>query len=232
MPLSRARPRTLFRSNIPFIVPSSGSIGDNGALSGVVALPLAYPHAYVYIPADRIVAGSAAGFYYAVFSSTSAATLYNNLYVSGEPTVPGTPTAFATTGPGAYTQTTSAVTALAYTLPAGTVGPNGKLRFEGATRTANNANGKTLALRFTATGISTLVMNSTAGAAFIATLRAMGAGVQIGKLVASTNYNAGQDPQRTTFDMTAAQSFNLAPAIANAAADYIVLLEFEIILEA
>lgn len=101
-------PYTLLSNGIPFVIPSSGTMGNNGALSGITAVPVAYPSAYVYLPANAIQAGSAAGWYYAVFSSTTAATIYNNPYTSGVPTIPGSPTAFASTGPGAYTQTTGA----------------------------------------------------------------------------------------------------------------------------
>ena len=75
-------PQTLGQSHIPFVLLSSGTMGNNGAislLSGAVAT--AYPNAYVYLPALAIAAtgpGSAAGWYYAVFSSTTALTVYNN----------------------------------------------------------------------------------------------------------------------------------------------------------
>lgn len=97
--------------NIPFFLCSSGTMGNNGAVTGLTALPFetsygASPNAYVYMPANAISAGSAAGWYYAVFSSPTACTLYNNVYTSGVPTIPSSPTAFVTTGPGAFTQTT------------------------------------------------------------------------------------------------------------------------------
>jgi len=114
-------PYTFISTGVPFVLVSSGTMGNNGALSGITAVSNTYPNAYVYLPANAISTGSTAGWYYAVFSSTTAATIYNNTYTSGVPSIPASPTAFVTTGPGAYTQTTSAVTALNYTVAAGTI---------------------------------------------------------------------------------------------------------------
>ena len=123
-----ALPQTLGQSHIPFVLVSSGTMGNNGALSGLTAVAVAYPNAYVWMPSGAISAGSAAGWYYAVFSSTTAATVYNNTYTSGTPAIPGSPTAFATTGPGGYTQTTgSNIAAYTLVIPGNTIGVNGTL---------------------------------------------------------------------------------------------------------
>ena len=120
---------TLLATAIPMILPSSGTIGNNGALSGLTAFPGTYVSCYMYFPANAIAAGVAAGLYYCVMSSTTAGTIYNNTYTSGQPTIPASPTAFSTTGPGAYTQTTASdVTVLSGTVPANTLGINGELR--------------------------------------------------------------------------------------------------------
>lgn len=119
----------LGQSRVPFVMPSSGSVGNNGALSGITAVAVIYPNAYVYMPAGAISSGSLAGWYYGVFSSTSAATLYNNVYTSGTPAIPGSPTAFSTTGPGAYTQTTvSLISSYQLTIAGNTIGLNGSVR--------------------------------------------------------------------------------------------------------
>lgn len=91
---------------IPFISPSTGSMGNNGAISGLTALPLTYANCYLYLPASAISAGSAAGWYFAQMSSSTAGTVYNNTYTTGVPTIP-TPVAFVTTGPGAFTGDTT-----------------------------------------------------------------------------------------------------------------------------
>jgi hypothetical protein len=125
-------PSVLGQSHIPFILISSATIGNNGALTAATALPVTYPSAYAYFPAGAIAAsgaGSAAGWYYMVFSSATAGTIYNNTYTSGTPTIPASPTAFVTTGPGGFTQTTgSFITGYSLTIPGYTIGPNGSVR--------------------------------------------------------------------------------------------------------
>ncbi len=138
--LLTAYPYQLGQSHIPFVLCSSGSMGNNGALSGIATLPNNYPHAYVYMPAGAISTGSAAGWYYAVFSTQTAATLYNNTYTSGTPAIPASPTAFSTTGPGAFTQTTAtAITAYSLTIAANTIGANGSVQVMASASYLNSA---------------------------------------------------------------------------------------------
>lgn len=135
-------PYTLIETGIPFVL-TSGSMGNNGALTLTTAVATAYPNAYVYMPAGAIQVGSAAGWYYAVFSTTSAATIYNNTYSSGQPTIPASPTAFVTTGPGAFTfSTASSYSGVSVTLPANAMGINGSLEFIWTATANNSANAK------------------------------------------------------------------------------------------
>jgi hypothetical protein len=152
--VNRGAPCAIGQSHIPFVLVSSGTMGNDGALSGFTAVAAAYPNAYVYLPAGAIASGSAAGWYYAVFSSTTAATVYNNAYSSGTPAIPASPTAFVTTGPGAFTQTTgSLITAYALTIPGNTIGPNGSIRVTGAISYDNDGNSKTLGLSYGGTSL-------------------------------------------------------------------------------
>ncbi len=140
---------TVGQSRIPMILPSSGSMANNGALTLTTALDQTYPNAYFYMPASAIAAGSAAGFYYGVMSSTTAVTLYNNPYVSGTPTIPASPTAFVTTGPGSYTQTTAAfLTCYTITIPGGTLGIYDEVQARGNISYNNTAGAKTLNLDY------------------------------------------------------------------------------------
>lgn len=149
-------PSIIGQTHIPFVLPSSGSMGNNGALSSITALPTIYPNAYVYMPAGAIASGSAAGWYYAVFSSTTAATLYNNTYTSGTPAIPGTPTPFVTTGPGSYTQTTgSTIAAYALSILGNTIGPNGAVRLNGSWTYNNTSGNKTIAFVYDASTFNT-----------------------------------------------------------------------------
>lgn len=230
--LTHTTPRSLFRSAVPFVVPSSGSMADNGALTVTTALAQVYSRAFVYLPADAIVSGSAAGWYYAVFSSTTAATVYNNTYTSGVPVVPASPTAFVTTGPGAYTQVTTGIQGPAYTLPANTVGLTGKLRFEGAVRAAVTATNKTFAVR---AGTTTLpgapAMNNFGTLSFEARLKAQAVGEQAVDLRGSLSSAATPAAVLRQLDMTASQSLNALMTLA-VATEWMVLLDFEIIQEA
>lgn len=148
-------PYVIAKSAIPFVKLSSGSIGNNGALSGITALQKAYAGAYVYVPAGGIAAGvpAAATWYWAVFSTTQAATIYNSIYTTGVPTA-GVTTAFATTGPGAFTGATGAVTAQNYAMAGGSMGANGALRMNDQSTGTSNANAKTVTLQFGATAVS------------------------------------------------------------------------------
>lgn len=147
--LNGSTPFVLLSTGIPFVFLSSGTMGNNGALSGITAVANAYASAYCYLPANAISTGSAAGWYYAVFSSTTAATIYNNVYTSGTPTIPSSPTAFSTTGPGAYTQVTSTfITGPSVTLTGNTLSKNGSLRYNLSTTNNNSAGSKQVRFSF------------------------------------------------------------------------------------
>lgn len=145
-------PVTAGQGHLPMVLPSSGTIGNNGALSGITAVAAIYPNAYCSLPAGAIFSGSAAGLYYCVFSSTTAATIYNNPYIAcGTPTIP-TATAlapFVTTGPGAYTQTTGTPLQLyCYTVPANYIGPNGSMFVSAQYTTNATATVKVAAMKY------------------------------------------------------------------------------------
>lgn len=136
---------TLLEIAVPILLPSSGSFGNNGALTGIAALDVILVNGYLYFPAGAIFAGSLAGLYYFAGSSTTAGTVYNNVYSGlGQPTIPATPTPFVCTGPGAYTQS-SAVDILlcSVNIPAGALGTQSKLVANTFTLAPSNANTKT-----------------------------------------------------------------------------------------
>src|SRR5690349_20306203 len=66
-------PYVLAQCGIPFIKASSGTMGNNGALSGLTALPTTYAKAFIWLPAGAIAAGvpAAATWYYVQMSSTT-----------------------------------------------------------------------------------------------------------------------------------------------------------------
>lgn len=144
----------LISNAIPMILPSSGSIGNNGALTALTALPTTYANCYMYFPANAIVAGSAAGLYFVQMSSTSAGTIFNNTYSSGVPTIPASPTPFVTTGPGAYAQTTgSALTILSVVVKGNTLGITGGLEANAIWALNSTAGIKTATLFYSTAGL-------------------------------------------------------------------------------
>lgn len=139
----------VLQSNLEIYIPSSGSIGNNGALTLTTALQnIMSDGCWMSFPVGSIAAGipAAAGMkYWVVMSSTTAGTIYNNTYTPGTnlPTPPVTPTPFVTTGPGAFTQTISTdVTAYSFTVPANSMGPNGSIDIELWCRANNSAGTK------------------------------------------------------------------------------------------
>lgn len=116
---------------IPFIIPSNGTMSNNGAFTLGTALLKAYPVAYVHFASGMISSGSTAGWYYCVFSSTTAGTVYNNTYSSGKPAIPASPTAFSTTGPGAFTGQSNINTGIQCTIKGNLLGKQGVVRLTG-----------------------------------------------------------------------------------------------------
>lgn len=160
----------IFQTGIPFIMASTGSFANNGALTGMTAGPAGFWNgpAYLNFPAGAIVAAGAAGWYYTVLSSTTAGTVYNNTYTSGQPFIPGSAvlSSFVTTGPGAYTGVTTAQTALSFTIPANSMGANGQLWFSFLLGFNGSTNNKTVTIKIGSTVIFSLVEATAATIAY------------------------------------------------------------------
>lgn len=117
---------------IPVIIPNSSTVATNGAIT-LTALPDTYAlGAWVYLPAGAIV-GGAAGFYWTIFSSTTAGIVKTN-YVDPSATefLPYVPTGTLTTAVGSnsgyVTPTASDVALINITLPANTVSVGSALK--------------------------------------------------------------------------------------------------------
>jgi hypothetical protein len=139
---------------VPVIKVSSGTMGNNGALSGITALGRTYSGgAWLYLPAGAVAAGvpAAAGFQWGVGSSTTAFTVYNSTWNgTGAPPI-GVQTAFVTTGPGAFTGDTTEQ-GIAITVPAGAMGPNGYIEIVAVFSHTNSAGNKVPRLRLGGVG--------------------------------------------------------------------------------
>ena len=146
------------QSSVHVYIAPSGTMGNNGAVTLGTALPRAFTEGlYLHFEANAIYAGSAAGKYWAIMSTTTAGVVYNNTFSAtsnGMPSLVTSPTAFVTTGPGAYTGATSEVAFGQATLPGGSLGPNGNWNSFLQFGTNSSANLKTGRVYFDGTLIS------------------------------------------------------------------------------
>lgn len=219
---NRLMPYILAKSAIPMILCSSGSMGNNGAITGLTALPTTYADAYIYLPANAISAGSSAGLYYFVGSSTTAGTVYNNAYTSGVPTIPASPTAFVTTGPGAFAQSTSEITLQTITVLGGSMGANGELRCQNLMWSNNNSGtSKSLRARIASDLLSVTQPTTTTFSRNMVAFQNRGV---VNKNVANPyqNYGATNSTMYTSINTAIDQSFTFTGQLA-AATDFIVL---------
>jgi len=156
-------PLVIAKSAIPFISVSSGTMGNNGALSAITALPRTFSNgAYILLPAGAIAAGvpAASTWYWAVFSSTTAATVYNSTYTSGVPAA-GVTTAFSTTGPGAFTGSTAEDAGPITNLGAGVIKVNSQLRHSASLSLNSTVNSKAYRLRWSGIGGTSIFSTGT-----------------------------------------------------------------------
>lgn len=204
-------------------------MGANGALSAIATLTAVYPNCYLYFPAGKAFSGSAAGWYYAVMSSGTAGTVYNNTYTTGTPTIPASPTAIADAGPGAYTQTSgSGIDAYKLVIPGNTLGINDRLRFTASILQVSNANATKLcshimgATTFRNPALTVSVLN------FNDEFELVAQGSQSAQTVtpaAATDALAfggvNTTPTLYTLDFTASQTFKVTLQITTVATDYV-----------
>lgn len=168
---------------VPVILGSSGTMGDNGAVSGMTALPTTYSGGcWMYFVANAIDGSNAAGFYWFVASSTTAGTVYNSTFDGESVPAAGTATAFVSTGPGAYNGVaTGEILAATVAIGAGDIGPNGTLRadFKGTNNTA--AGNKIFRVDFGGTDVVSATLTTNAGGeGFVRIVNAGVANRQIG----------------------------------------------------
>lgn len=225
----------LLHSGMPFVMPASGSFGNNGALTLNVALDRVYSRCFMYFPTGAIFSGSAAGWYWTVMSSATVGVVYNNTYVSGWPTIP-TIAGFTVTGPGAFTAAAGIdLVAAAITLPGNTLGLWGGLQTRltmtaggaGSTRTGKvfigNASGNVI-------GVTTIpAANNFANA--------IGGGAMdgnnvvfkttFGEQTAGVSNGITYSPIIHSVDMTVDKTISTTIKTSAAATDWIVLQEVE-----
>ena len=159
-------PRIIYTQGLPMIVPGTGTTDAAGAFTlGTALVPsTAIPaHAYCYWPANTVNDSHAAGWYYCTFSTTTAGVMYQDAYTPSNtpPTIPASPTAATTANN--WTGVTSAATAISITVPANSLGLNGKVVFPTLSTTqSNSANAKSVSVTFGAFAALTTTQGSVA----------------------------------------------------------------------
>lgn len=218
-------PFVLAKWTVPIVHASSGSMGNNGALTGHTAFPRTNSGGvYLYLPANAIAAGSAAGLYWAKFSSTTAATVYNAVYTTGIPLV-GTDTAFVTTGPGAYTGDTATEVGVTIAVPplaAGTI-----IRITTLWEMNNTAGAKAGRIRFSGAAGTLYLSQAMASQAHVYDQRqimCMTSAIQVGHTAGVGPFAlSGSAPVTSTVDTSVATSLFLSVQHSGAATDWHML---------
>jgi hypothetical protein len=224
---AQAAPYVLMQGGIPFILPPSGSIGNNGALSALAtALPTIYANAYIYLPPGALFTSSQPGLYFCQMSSTTAGTVFNNIYTFGQPLIPAVPTPFVTTGPGAYTQLINAVVLMQFAnVPANIMGTNSVLQVDFSWVNNNSAGTKSFNVFFGGTS-DTATESETTGTARTLTHRIVNRGPK-SQVVSTTLANVGLN-YNLAVDTTIQQSCYAQAKLATAATDWMVIESFAV----
>lgn len=126
--------------NVPVGNAPSNTIGANGSFTGWTnAVPAQTLSGYydlgvwLYFPANSLSSNNAAGFYWTVFTSTTAGTVFNTTYTPGINSGPGSwripssPTPFSGTTGSAFTGITTNLTTHSLTIPGNYLGPFGSI---------------------------------------------------------------------------------------------------------
>jgi len=159
-------PIKVFQSGLPMIMAPTTTPGSAGTFTLGTAGPTGFwgGSAYLYAPASAWTSPAlAAGWYYAVLTSTTAGTLYTNTYTSGLPFIPSS-AALGTVVPGSagtWTGVTTAQAALTWTLPGNIMGPNGLVEFTGIIGFNGSTNNKTVTIKVGSSTIFSLVEATT-----------------------------------------------------------------------
>lgn len=171
------------------------------------------------------------GWFYAVGSSTTAFTLYNNLYTTGIPAIPGSPTAFSTTGVGGFTQSTGfLIPSVATTLSAGSLSVSGEIDIEDALLFLSSATTKTTQIQWQ--GVSTDTQAYTTSSTGTNAVKINPVGIT-SKAVSSFNNwvatnNTVTSTQGFSIDTTSDQRLQIVMELNTAATDYMILKRYSL----
>lgn len=214
---------------IPFIHLSSGSVSAVGAITAITALPVAYPNAYCWFPANALATAIAAGWYYCTFSTTTAGTAFLDTYTSGLPTIPSSPTA-VTDGKGAFTSDTASHNGPTISIAANALGANGTLRTTSDWQFNNTAGTKSPTFSYAGTSVFNVALSTHVSANWIGTVSNAGAtakNVLKGQAMLGSSAVTIAGVQRMTLDTTTAQNA-IFILVKNTATDNLVLERYQI----
>lgn len=170
--------QSLFNFNMPLIIAPTGSIADGGVNTSGTANPLTYLKTFTWFPLGALygtgttpasAVDSPAGWYYAVWTTTTSCQVYANTWDGAStPAIPTTLTSLPAAltggihkGPGAFTGPTTE--ALYISLPVIAANPTSFYALELKTAQTNNANAKSMKVRFSAlagTALATITQTS------------------------------------------------------------------------
>ena len=197
-----------------------------------------HQYSYSYFPLHAISSTSAAGWYWTTWYNTGTGisvlgTVYNNTYTNGQLSVISSPTPFSTTGPGAYTQTTSTLIAgPTYAMPGNSMGPNGALELTMIASTPNDGNLHIIAPSLGGTQVGQC--NTTGNLSFGCYVSITNAGVTNSQIWDKNNGSYGDFSAGSTaavlpssIDTTTAQNVSWNSYIATAT-DYLILERYSI----
>lgn len=157
-------PEQFIDTAIPVILPSSGTVAANGAITLSTALPSVYDGGcWLYLPASALASGIS-GMYYAVFSSTTVGIVYTNYGDPAAGFLPSIPSGALTPAVGTglgYTQTTGAdISVMSKSIIGNYIGANGTVFGEYSFVCPSNANNKFVRTKFGGSDIRSIQMTT------------------------------------------------------------------------
>lgn len=151
---------------VPIGLAPSGTMADNGAVTFGTALGATYTGGiWLYYPAGAVAAGvpGSAGFLWTVMASTTVGTVYNSTFDGTSVPGVGTATAFATTGPGAFTGVAAGeITVATVPIGAADIGTNGHLNVEAGISFNTAAGNKIVRAKLGGTTLSGTTLSTSA----------------------------------------------------------------------
>jgi hypothetical protein len=216
---------TLLQTGVPMIIPPSGNMGNNGVFTLGTALDRTYASAYMWFWTGDIASGLSGGWYYVQMTSATQGTVFNNTYRFGQPIIPSSPTAFATTGPGAWTLTINTlVTSLTCNIPAFGLGLNGRFEIEVGWTASNTSGSKAMALIYGGSSLFSDTQSDAQSNGYTTTRTVINQG-QLGAQVVDGVQGAGTDLGQgfITVDSTKGQTIWAYLNVESANTDWMIL---------